>query len=710
MTAAGNSSNGLNLDFALHISNATKQGINHARNAISVITDDVKTIKSRWHEVTNELSKQKGAISNNTDASSRLLETLKGYTKAAIGIYSIGQAFNSVFSAGERLDDMLKENMIAFNGYTNSLAAYQKFQSGIIGGKLLGDAKEYMQSATILMSQGIRMTDDITNQLNNWGAATGKSVSQVASAIESAIQGNTSAFAEFGITERTMRQFSRYTAGTTQMRDAVLGFVKAQHQFDGAAKNAPMTWKNIADRLRAMKDKFLESIIGAANDPNSLNNMVKRTITSTLDFLAKNARTFKAIAGTISAILKYIFKQVGNFVEFMVGKAQQGIDTMQNFVSNWKERVAGFILYLELIKLRFIDFYHAHKKVIDGLIKYYLIFKVAKWALMIPYRIIGSVIAYGKAAKAMLGILANTRIAGVIGEYTGIFAGRIYNLVLPALARMGVSLTGINALIVANPIGAVVLAISAAVGSAYLLWKHWDSITGAVKKMPSWLVLLVGAIFPFTRAVMFVLRYWGEIKNIIVNIGVIIANVAQILWYSFKSALKKTGNFFKSMFKDIWNAMPDFIKDFGGFLYNSLAYVANKIKDFFSWIVPQWLKDGVNWVVGAGENSMMGNVSQGFTNMAANTGRLATDLGGNGINGVQLDRKTGNLVNNAPLMSQYPNVGGRGATKIENTTTIQNGAIQINNTNGLNEEQVGKKVSEHLEQLQRKQHLKGRQQ
>lgn len=635
------------LDFALSISSATRRGIIHATNAVSAIANGVQNTRQGWDDANRGLSRNNPVL----ETSRNLVGSIFGQIQSAAiktalwsgAILSVKEAIDSVIASGEKLDNLLQKNMIAFNGYQNSLNAYSKFQNDIISGKLRGSAEQYLSAATTFSKIGVKMTDDLTLRINDWAAASGKNANEVANDLSSAAQGNKGALVDYGITERTMKQFQRYTAGTTQMRDAVLSFVKAQSQFNGIAKEAPLTWANISDRMRAMKNKFFEAIAGRQNDPNSLNAMVKKTVNDALTFLNKNSETFKALAGLISASLKWIWKQISHFVEFIVQKGQQSIDSLQSYMTNWRERVAGFILYLELVKLGITRFYERNKEVINGIIKYYLIFKVAKKALNIGDGIITSVKNYGKAFVDTAKKIKNSNFAkGIVSglESTYLF---IQYRILPALARWRGGQMAVNAISLLNPYVQAVVAIAAIAAAVYLVWKHWDKIKSTVSSIPAWMTAIIGYLNPMIGLVLFLVRNWNEIKVIVTNIGITIANCAIILYYGMKNALIKTAKFFVSTAKAIWNSLPSWLKDFGGFIWNSLLAIGAKLYSFFDFIIPKWLKDAVNWLLGTDQNSMMKQLAAGSTTITQYTSNAAKELnnGKGGINAVTLDDKGG---------------------------------------------------------------------
>lgn len=730
-----NSDNGMSMDAALSLSQQTSRGLSTARSIVSLIAGDVGRIFRGQERATEAIISQNEVLTANQKATEKIANMLgsaKRFLIWATGIYTVKQALDGLLSSGERLDEMLRDNMIAFNGYTNALAAYQKFQSGIISGKLLGDAKEYMDSAQILMRKGIHMTDSMTNTLNDWAAASGKSVTDVASAIESAVSGNTAAFEAFGITERSLRFLNRYTAGTNQMKGAVLNFVKAQKQFEGMAEKAPMTWKMIAQRMKAMKDRFIEAVIGRANDPNSLNAMVKRTVREVLDFMAKNARTFKAVAAVISATLKWMFKQIGHFVTWVVGSAQKGIDSLQKFVNNYKERIAGFILFLELIKMRVIDFFKAHGDAIKTAVKWYLYFRVARAALLIPAKMILSVVEYAGKLKALLQII---RASNTYQFLAGFGEGLVSQLKLVirylSIARVGA--LQFSAALLFNPVTLIIVAVIALIGYIWYLVKHWDEVRDRMKKVNGAILVMASALAPVIAIPLLIAKYWDQVRATIHNLIATVKNVASIMWRLMQMAAVKIKNVFAGLWKSIWNLLPDWLKDFGAFIYNSLAAAYQKIVGFFSELVPDWLKDAFT-LLGGKIDGFFNGMANATANFADATAKAADALGGQGaygkrasdyatpqsgssapqpIVGASPGSAAPTAVPSAPIMLNYPNaanakVGSSSTSNFDQSMNFGTGAIQINAPGG-DPQEIAKKLQEEVDKQRRMQQLKGRQ-
>jgi hypothetical protein len=715
------------LDFTLGISRATVSGVTKFKDLVTTIAQSfvkhfkeekklTDTIVERNKMISEAHADQESAekrinkllanrdedirkISEGVANMSNTLNNVKGFAAIALGIYSVTEALGALKDAGETVDDMLSKSRITFGGYTNALMAYKGFQDKISTGDLFGTANEYMSASQTLMTKGIHITSEMTTTLNDWAAASGKSVTDVASAISSAVDGNVSAFEDFGITSATMKRFGRFEAGTNSMKNAVLDFVKAQKQFNNAAAEAPLTWKNIAERMGAMKDKFFEAIMGHANDPNSLNQMVKRTIKETLDFLSKNAAFFKALATGISATLKWVFKQVGNFARFIIGKSQEAIDALSSYMANYKERIAGFILYLELIKMRIIDFFKAHKEAIMFAIKMYGYFKVAKLALAIGSGITNSVLAYHAQIKALFLTITQSKAFTVFQSLVVALGRTILTNVLAPMASWIAAQIGLNVAMFANPIGLIVAGIAAAVAAVVAIIYYWDELTAMMKKTPNWVIAIVSVFMPIVGIVMLIMKYWKQIKKVVMPIVVWVRNfvvlaflkikkffkaivdgiiafavmvkdffvrVVTAIWDGIKAVATKIKDFVMAIgrgiydwliqpivdgFNWLWdNLIPDWLKDFGGWLLESLLAVKDKLVAFFtelgSLINPMnWYENKTQAVVSVATNVLQGTMGGGGSLISGFMG--ATGITGDDILNVLGSAPSANDLGNA---------------------------------------------------------------
>lgn len=713
--ASTSTDNALSLDFGLNVAKATRTGIEKIKSAVDAISKSTGNIHEDNEKLNKLFTKQQEILEVNANSTDKIVSTLqrgKNLLFLAVGIYSAKQVLDEAVVSAERFDDALQSARLAFGGRDNALAFRKEVQWGIASGKLFGEAQEFMDAAQTLSRKGVKMTQENLDLLNNWAAGANKSAAEVASAFSSAIEGNTAALEEFGISERTLRRFQRYTANTTQMRDAVMSFVKAQKQFENAAEMAPVTWKNIAQRFGAMKDMFIEAIVGHSTDPNSLQSVVKAEITAVMEFLNRNTKFFKALAGSISATVKWVVKSTGQLVQAVMGKAQSAIESVSDFTNNWKERTAGFLLYLEMIKLRVVDFYNAHADTIKTVVKWYLYYKAAKTALLISTSAISSVMAYHNSLKALiLTIRSSTAFNVFIGSIQGI-AQALRMTLVPALMRSRLAVAAFNLVMNTNPILLAVTALALLILNFKTLRKWAAGAIEYIREAPAWLKVLAGAFSPIIAVVVLLVKYWDKLKATVVNVVLSLRNIGVILFNAFKSTLQNLGAAIKGFWNKMTDMLPDWAKDFGKHVYNTLKTAGRLIVGFFDWLIPDWLKRGLS-----GIEKFVDRVVDFFytgSESLANATALAAELsGGTGVRGYKVDESTGELYRGAKPSAAPPSTAPvpvaskpKQAAPVDNSIHLYEGAITIPST--ANADEVGRVVERKLTDMQRKQTLKGR--
>lgn len=716
------------------------------------------------------LSKTNGLLRRNRDlvsyAGRELLGVVRYYGLAAIGLYSFSQAMQTVISWSNKMDEALKKGRVAFGGYTNALAAFNTFQERIAKGELFGSPEEYVQAAQILMRKGIQFSKQMTNMVNDWAEASGKSRVEVANAIEQAIQGNLSAFEDFGITQRAMKRFEKYQGDTKMMTEAILGFMKQQKQFIGAAMSAPKTYTQIWQRFKAIGEMFMQSIFGTHNDPQSLHNTIKRSLTDLANFINKHYATIRKVGGLIGNVLKWVWSQVVRFAKFIGRQASGALDSTRKYLDKYRERVAGIILWLELATAKVVDFFKRHGDLIKTAIKWFLLFKVARWALMIPGRVLMSMVKWIASSKTINFLLrgmnaafsffaerkwwiyigymqdAFAKLAGAGRGVASFFTERKWWVAIgyvqdafvglrSALAAARVAMIGFNVAALANPIGLIVIAVIALIAWVVYLVKNWEAMRVKMQEVSDGALYMLSAFAPIIGIPLLMAKHWNKFKTIFINIYITIRNYAEglwlmisrsftSLWESIKSGVKSISTWLTDSFS---NLMPDWLKDFGGWIYDSLVRVGSKIKDWFANLLPDWFKEGIGkileWLSGATENMAnssaeflkqqrtlsgvpIGDIQSGATYSGEDTALLKR----------QLDEKEKKGVK-SPLFVENPATpsGGKDQSFASEPASTVNqfneGAIQIIVKDGGNPAEIRRQLQLLLKEYERKGDLKG---
>lgn len=185
----------------------------------------------------------------------------------------------------------------------------------------------------------------------------------------------------------------------------------------------------------------------------------------------------------------------------------------------------------------------------------------------------------------------------IVGAVITVFAAGIETLG-PALKPIAYIILGIvsaikiwtavqtilNAVMAANPIGLIIIAVVGLIGVITLLVKKWDVVKAALIKgvkavwnfIKKFGAAILAILFPIPAAIiagiMLVVKNWETIKNALIAGAKTVGNFFVGIWETIKNAFitafKTIGNFFvgigrsiKNFFVNIWNSIKNF---FGG--------------------------------------------------------------------------------------------------------------------------------------------------
>lgn len=185
----------------------------------------------------------------------------------------------------------------------------------------------------------------------------------------------------------------------------------------------------------------------------------------------------------------------------------------------------------------------------------------------------------------------------IVGAVITVFAAGI-EMLGPALKPIAYIILGIvsaikiwtavqtilNAVMAANPIGLIIIAVVGLIGVITLLVKKWDVVKAALIKgvkavwnfIKKFGAAILAILFPIPAAIiagiMLVVKNWETIKNALIAGAKTVGNFFVGIWETIKNAFitafKTIGNFFvgigrsiKNFFVNIWNSIKNF---FGG--------------------------------------------------------------------------------------------------------------------------------------------------
>ena len=197
----------------------------------------------------------------------------------------------------------------------------------------------------------------------------------------------------------------------------------------------------------------------------------------------------------------------------------------------------------------------------------------------------------------------------IVGAVLSVFAAGIETLG-PALKPIAYIILGIvsaikiwtavqtvlNAVMAANPIGLIIIAVVGLIGVITLLVKKWDVVKAALIKgikavwefFKKFGAAILAILFPIPAAIiagiMLIVKNWETIKNALIAGAKAVGNFFVGIWENIKNAFitafKAIGNFFvgigrsiKNFFVNIWNS----IKNFFGGLWDGIVSAASNI-------------------------------------------------------------------------------------------------------------------------------------
>lgn len=248
----------------------------------------------------------------------------------------------------------LRENTLRMGGYAKTVSMMKMAQERQIQGKSPFNMREQLAGMNELMKSGIDVKKNM-DWVEKAAHATGKSYSEFAGMISSAIAGNTGALVDAGLlTQRACRQFDKYEANTVMRQQAIMNFLKSNKSLQQAIQDDFDTIETQVDRLKGIWEAFLQAIIGDPNDPDSLYGQATAAVKSVADNIAKFWNHIKGVAYMIGHIASWIVKQVGNVIDWLGRKLFNTVDMTENATDSYVEKTRSIVVWLEFWKLQLL--------------------------------------------------------------------------------------------------------------------------------------------------------------------------------------------------------------------------------------------------------------------------------------------------------------------------------------------------------------------
>lgn len=656
---------------------------------------------------------------------------------------TLASAFYALKSTASEYVDILRENTLRFGGVLSTMKAMEQAQDRLIKGQSYFNIDDQLKGMNLLMAAGVNVGKNI-EWVNKAAHATGKSYSEFAGMIASAIQGNSQALVDAGLmTQRATRMFDKYAANTVMRQQAILNFVKTHKGLMNAIKNDFVTIQDQMTRIKGVWQGFLRSIVGKPNDPQSFYGQIVSSTGMVADALARNMEQIKRYGFIIGRVLGWVIKQVGHFVVWVGRQVKKALESVWTVTDNFQNEAHSLLVWLEFWKLKVVDFFKEYGGAIKTILKLLIAFKALKMVFTISNMAIASVVRYKKALSGML--LLQSKYLEFIGPELGtkfsrwlqslavfmprwlrkmwvsvgkffektIFGGgfvKFFKLIagflknLPSLfmatVRAGKALMA--ALLGSNPVGWIILAITF-LATLYTKSKKFRVFVNGLFKMITEVLKLI----------------WNTLMLIFTSVMVGCKNV----WKWFKTHIwDPIATFFKSALTWIDGMWGKFMNTAVGKWIDK--NIVTPLRSLFKWIVDAWdwvvkgISKAVKWLSGANDS-----VSQAAQEMATQNGVPTMPTFG-GSSNTSPDstnylnfRNWGTSAYNGSLATsaENPMLAVAGATESPKSTsgnsnmTFNNGAIQIivHKGEGIDEHALAQKVKSVINDMKREGEIRG---
>lgn len=207
----------------------------------------------------------------------------------------------------------------------------------------------------------------------------------------------------------------------------------------------------------------------------------------------------------------------------------------------------------------------------------------------------------GKIAGAVLTVLAAgiEALSPILKPIAGIILGIVAAVKLWSVAQ-GV----LNAVMAANPIGLIVLAVVALIGVIALLIKNWNKVKAAIIKgakavwefLKKFGVAILAVFAPIPALIIagikLIVKHWDKIKTAIIKGAKAVGDFFKNIWSAIKNSAVAAFNSLKSAvtnvldgIKSVWSTIIEFFSNLWDGIVSAAATIWNGITDVFSVII-----------------------------------------------------------------------------------------------------------------------------
>lgn len=324
--------------------------------------------------------------------------------------------------------------------------------------------------------------------------------------------------------------------------------------------------RSMQDNIVAVGTKAFEAILNAIADVYIAFHLLKQEM--------------EKYGGAFTAI-KALLKDVFGFMESIFQSSRPFILAIAKAILLAFKPIEAFVKpVLESLKPIFKDVFSFAAEIIEQLLP---VIDALTPAFETLGKIVGAVLSVFAAGIETLGPALKPIAYIILGIVSAI---KIWTAVQTVL----------NAVMAANPIGLIIIAVVGLIGVITLLVKKWDVVKAALIKgikavwefFKKFGAAILAILFPIPAAIiagiMLIVKNWETIKNALIAGAKAVGNFFVGIWETIKNAFitafKAIGNFFvgigrsiKNFFVNIWNS----IKNFFGGLWDGIVSAASNI-------------------------------------------------------------------------------------------------------------------------------------
>lgn len=485
----------------------------------------------------------------------------------------VGQGFDVVGEVSKMTGKSRAEIEKAGVSYEQCAAALKHITSegGKYNGMLAKQSKtlpgliKQFQSLTAAIKEGIgsnvidRIKDIMSAVLNLGRSMQDNIVAVGTKAFEAILNAIADVYIAFHLLKQEMEKYGgAFTAIKALLKD-VFGFMESIFQSSrpfilAIAKAILLAFKPI----EAFVKPVLESL--------------KPIFKDVFSFAAEIIEQLLPVIDALTPAFKYLGESVGKIFE----KLRPIIGNLAKALNSAFEPIQAFVMpVVKALKVLCDSVFNAIGVLLDDVEKDTSGLAVAVSALTPIFETLGKIVG------AVLSVFA----AGI--ETLGPALKPIAYIILGIVSAIKIWTavqTVLNAVMAANPIGLIIIAVVGLIGVITLLVKKWDVVKAALIKgikavwefFKKFGAAILAILFPIPAAIiagiMLIVKNWETIKNALIAGAKAVGNFFVGIWENIKNAFitafKAIGNFFvgigrsiKNFFVNIWNSIKNF---FGG--------------------------------------------------------------------------------------------------------------------------------------------------